>query len=84
MLPVEYERVPLKKLNKEVNRDVDISFEVTGVRVDTHTERTGRKFWLISLDVKCGYVDEFRKKMGLNTEVVFNPHITIFEKEIVR
>ena len=59
-----------------------IKFNITGVKVLPHQERSERKFWLVAFAIDCDFITQIRKKLNLSDKEKMNYHLTLHEKEI--
>ena len=83
MMSGEYKKVPQSKLIKAMAMYTNVKYEITDMEVIPHTEKTGRKFYLVVVRIKCDEINKIRKMLNLPERTDMRPHITLLEKELV-
>ena len=83
MMAGEYKTVPQTQLIKAMKKYTNVQYEITDMEVIPHTEKTGGKFYLVVVRVKCDEIKNIRKMLNLQERTDKKPHITLLEKELV-
>ena len=83
MMASEYMTVPQTQLIKAMKKYTNVQYEITDMEVIPHTEKTGRKFYLVVLRMKCDEVQNIRKMLNLKERSDMRRHITLLGKKLV-
>ena len=83
MMAGEYKTVPQMQLIKAMKKYTNVQYEITDMEVIPHREKTGRKFSLVVVRVKCDKIKNIRKMLNLQERTDKKPHITLLKKELV-
>ena len=82
MMAGEYKTVPQTQLIKAMKKYTNVQYEITDMDVIPRREKTGRKFSLVVVRVKCDEIKNIRKMLNLKEMSNMRQHITLLEKEL--
>ena len=80
----EIGRVPsakLRHMKKEFNGK-QVEFDIKDFNIRFHQEKSGDKYWLAQFEVSSSTIHEIRKKLKLEYQSNYNPHIVVLESKI--